>query len=108
MMAMIKIKESEKLKKLGWILLMQIHDEVILEGPEETSEEAFEEVLDCMQEPWALGMEKTSVPLLVDGSCCHNNWYDVINNGDICPSLSNFELARVNLFKALLRSQVDC
>ena len=41
---MIKINSSEKLKKLGWILLMQIHDEVILEGPEETSEEAFEEV----------------------------------------------------------------
>jgi DNA polymerase-1 len=76
MMAMIKINESEKLKKLGWILLMQIHDEVILEGPEETSEEAFEEVLECMQEPWALGLEKTSVPLLVDGSCCHSNWYD--------------------------------
>lgn len=76
MMAMIKINESPKLKQLGWILLMQIHDEVILEGPEETAEEAFREVLQCMQEPWALGLEKTSVPLLVDGSCCHNNWYD--------------------------------
>jgi DNA polymerase-1 len=43
---------------------MQIHDEVILEGPEETSEEAFEEVIDCLQEPWALGLEKTSVPFL--------------------------------------------
>jgi DNA polymerase-1 len=76
MMAMIKINDSKKLKKLGWILLMQIHDEVILEGPEETAEEAFEEVLQCMQEPWKLGLEKTSVPLLVDGSYCHNNWYD--------------------------------
>ena len=76
MMAMIKINSSEKLKKLGWILLMQIHDEVILEGPEETSEEAFEEVIQCMQEPWRLGLEKTSVPLLVDGSYCHQNWYD--------------------------------
>ena len=76
MMAMIKINDSEKLKKLGWILLMQIHDEVILEGPEETAEEAFAEVLLCMQEPWALGLEKTLVPLLVDGSFCHDNWYD--------------------------------
>lgn len=76
MMAMNKINESEKLKKLGWILLMQIHDEVILEGPEETSEEAFKEVVKCMQEPWVFGLEKTSVPLLVDGSCNHKNWYE--------------------------------
>ena len=76
MMAMLKINNSELLKKLGWILLMQVHDEVILEGPEETSEEAFEEVIKCMQNPWVLGLEKTKVPLLVDGSCVHNNWYD--------------------------------
>ena len=41
---MIKINDSPRLQKLGWILLMQVHDEVILEGPEETAEEAFEEV----------------------------------------------------------------
>jgi DNA polymerase-1 len=76
MMAMIKINDSLLLKKLGWILLMQVHDEVILEGPEETAEEAFEEVVKCMQEPWVLGLDKTKVPLLVDGSFIHNNWYD--------------------------------
>ena len=65
MMAMIKINDSEKLKKLGWILLLQIHDEVILEGPEETAAEAFEEVLQCMQEPWVYGLKKTDVPLVV-------------------------------------------
>jgi len=76
MMAMNKINYNEKLKRLGWILLMQIHDEVILEGPEETAEEAFAEVVQCMQEPWVLGLEKTSVPLLVDGSCVHKTWYE--------------------------------
>jgi DNA polymerase I-like protein with 3'-5' exonuclease and polymerase domains len=76
MMAMLKINNSELLKRLGWILLMQVHDEVILEGPEETAEEAFREVLQCMQEPWVLGLEKTKVPLLVDGSYAHTNWYD--------------------------------
>jgi len=75
MMAMNKINHSPLLKRLGWILLMQIHDEVILEGPEETAEEAFEEVLKCMQEPWTEGLEKTSVPLLVDGSHVHKDWY---------------------------------
>jgi DNA polymerase-1 len=76
MMAMLKINNSELLKRLGWILLMQVHDEVILEGPEETAKEAFDEVMTCMQEPWVLGLEKTRVPLLVDGSFCHKNWYE--------------------------------
>ena len=56
MMAMIKINNSEKLQRLGWVLLLQIHDEVILEGPEETAAEAFEVVIDCMQSPWVFGL----------------------------------------------------
>jgi len=32
--AMIKIARNERLRRLGWKLLMQIHDELILEGPE--------------------------------------------------------------------------
>ena len=76
MMAMNKINSSQKLKNLGWILLLQIHDEVILEGPEETAEEAFEEVLDCMHNPWCRGLDKTDVPLLVDGSYNHKTWYE--------------------------------
>jgi DNA polymerase I len=76
MMAMIKINNNEKLQRLGWILLMQIHDEVILEGPEETAEEAFDEVIKCMEAPWVQGLERTAVPLLVDGSWTHKTWYD--------------------------------
>jgi len=76
MMAMNKINSSPKLKDLGWILLLQVHDEVMLEGPEETAEEAFEVVLECMQEPWVFGLNKTDVPLLVDGSCKHKTWYE--------------------------------
>ena len=56
MMAMISINENELLKQLGWILLLQVHDEVILEGPEETAEEAFDEVITCMQEPWTFDL----------------------------------------------------
>jgi DNA polymerase I len=76
MMAMNKINASAKLQKLGWILLLQIHDEVILEGPEETAEEAFKEVIKCMEEPWVFGLQRTDVPLVVDGSYTHKNWYD--------------------------------
>ena len=76
MMAMNKINNSDRLKRLGWILLMQIHDEVILEGPEETAEEAFEEVIGCMEAPWVPGLYETAVPLSVDGSFEHKTWYD--------------------------------
>lgn len=76
MMAMNKINENVKLRRLGWILLLQIHDEVILEGPEETAEEAFAEVLKCMEEPWVFGLRQTKVPLVVDGSFEHKTWYD--------------------------------
>ena len=76
MMAMIKINNNEKLQQLGWVLLLQIHDEVILEGPEETAAEAFEVVIDCMQNPWVFGLTQTLVPLLVDGSYEHKNWYE--------------------------------
>jgi hypothetical protein len=76
MMAMIKINNSEKLKRLGWIMLLQVHDEVILEGPEETAEEAFQEVISCMEAPWVFGLKETAVPLLVDGSYTHKNWYE--------------------------------
>jgi len=76
MMAMNKINSSKLLRRLGWVLLLQIHDEVILEGPEETAEEAFAEVIKCMESPWVFGLEETLVPLLVDGSCTHKNWYD--------------------------------
>lgn len=76
MMAMIKINDSEKLQRLGWVLLLQVHDELLLEGPEETAKEAFEEVLNCMEEPWVFGLDPTAVPLLVDGSYTHKTWYD--------------------------------
>lgn len=39
MMAMIKLWKSEILKTLGWKLLLQIHDEVILEGPKESKDD---------------------------------------------------------------------
>ncbi len=52
MMAMIKLWKSQTLKDLGWKLLLQIHDEVILEGPKESKEAALKEVVYCMENPF--------------------------------------------------------
>lgn len=43
----------------GW---GQVHDEVILEGPEETAEEALAETVRCMEQPWdGVGLKELRV-----------------------------------------------
>jgi DNA polymerase I len=75
MMAMIKLWKSETLKHLGWKLLLQIHDEVILEGPKESAQEAMNEVRYCMENPFdAFGLSKLSVHLDVDAKTA-DSWY---------------------------------
>jgi len=49
--AMVKLHQDEILKNLDYKLLLQIHDEVILEGPEENAESALERVITVMQNP---------------------------------------------------------
>lgn len=41
MMAMLRIDGDERLRALGWRLLLQVHDEVVLEGPAESAAEAL-------------------------------------------------------------------
>lgn len=75
MMAMVKIWRSSKLKELGWKLLLQIHDEVILEGPKETVTEALAEVRSCMENPFDhFGLKPMRVHLDVDAKSA-DSWY---------------------------------
>ena len=77
MLAMVKINKSPLLQKLGYQLLLQIHDEVILEGPEEHVEEALAEVRRCMEQPWdesGIGLSSLQVSLDVDGKY-EKTWY---------------------------------
>lgn len=71
MMAMLNVNASERLRDLGWKLLLQIHDELICEGPSESSAEAMAEIVRCMENPFAR-------PLLVDltvDAKCEQTWY---------------------------------
>lgn len=77
MMAMIKLNYSPDLARLGFKLLLQIHDEVILEGPEENVEEALRLVKHIMENPWdedGIGLQPLQVSLDVDGKYA-KNWY---------------------------------
>lgn len=51
----------------------QVHDEVILEGPEESENEAMAIVVDCMSKPFG-GKNILRVDLSVDSKCA-KNWY---------------------------------
>jgi len=75
MMAMIKLWRSETLKRLGWRLLLQIHDEVILEGPKESKDEALAEVRAVMENPFdGRGLSSLNVHLDVDAKSA-DTWY---------------------------------
>lgn len=52
MLAMLELEKSKELKEMQWRLLMQVHDEVILEGPKEHAEAALTEVRRAMQHPF--------------------------------------------------------
>ncbi|KZV33486.1 DNA polymerase I B, chloroplastic/mitochondrial-like [Dorcoceras hygrometricum] len=73
MCAMLEISKNTRLKVLGWRLLLQVHDEVILEGPTESAEEAKTIVVECMSKPFN-GENILRVDLSVDAKCAQN-WY---------------------------------
>lgn len=76
MVAMINLVRSPLLEKMGWKLLLQVHDEVILEGPEETAEEALAETVRCMEQPWdGVGLKGLRVDLAVDAKAA-KTWYE--------------------------------
>eukprot|EP00929_Paragymnodinium_shiwhaense_P118356 TRINITY_DN90289_c0_g1_i1.p1 TRINITY_DN90289_c0_g1~~TRINITY_DN90289_c0_g1_i1.p1 ORF type:complete len:1117 (-),score=248.73 TRINITY_DN90289_c0_g1_i1:158-3481(-) len=70
--AMLKVHHDEALRKLGFFMVLQIHDELVLEGPEEHAEEALERLRELMEHPFLDGKE-LRVPLPVD-ACIVQNW----------------------------------
>jgi DNA polymerase-1 len=75
--AMIQIGTDERLNELGFKLLMQIHDEFIIEGPKAHAEEAKKILVDLMQNPFrTLNPDYMfKVPLEVDAGI-GDNWLE--------------------------------
>jgi len=71
MFAMLKVDAHPRLRELGWRLVLQVHDELILEGPEASKEEALALVVECMERPFATPL---SVDLVVDAKV-DQTWY---------------------------------
>jgi len=74
MMAMLRIRNDLRLRRLGYKLILQIHDEVILEGPEGNVTEALAALKDCMENPFGSG-NSLRVALVVDAKSA-TTWYD--------------------------------
>lgn len=72
MAAMVKIHKDPKLQELGFILQLQIHDEVILEGPKEHAQEAKDRLVEIMESPLD---QPLLVKLEVDANIAAN-WYE--------------------------------
>jgi len=84
--AMLKAYHDERLKELGYTLVMQIHDELIFEGPEETAAQALELVRDIMEHPFRDGSQ-LAVPLPVDAAIM-SNWADAKGGPVASPGIS--------------------
>lgn len=69
---MVKISRDQKLKEMGWKMIHQVHDEVIMEGPEDTADEALLMVKTIMEDPMD---EKFKVQMEVDAKVCAS-WYE--------------------------------
>jgi DNA polymerase-1 len=77
MMAMINAHRDQKLRELGWNMILQIHDELIFEGPEESVEQALERVKDCMEHPFRFARTKISLPVSFDVDAKYaDSWYE--------------------------------
>eukprot|EP01125_Pyxidicula_operculata_P012309 TRINITY_DN4036_c0_g3_i1.p1 TRINITY_DN4036_c0_g3~~TRINITY_DN4036_c0_g3_i1.p1 ORF type:complete len:1154 (-),score=245.82 TRINITY_DN4036_c0_g3_i1:8-3469(-) len=70
--AMVNLHRNQKLRSLGWRQLLQIHDELIFEGPMETAAEAKDEIVKIMENPL---QRPLLVDLVVDAKIA-DTWYD--------------------------------
>ena len=61
--AQIKIAQDEDLKRLGCKMLIQVHDEIVFECPEENVEEAIDIIIDYMEHPFGLS-DNRQIPFL--------------------------------------------
>lgn len=70
-LAMLAVAHDPELRDMNARLLLQVHDELLLEAPEETAKAAGARVARLMSEV-APGGERLSVPLAVDWGTGHD------------------------------------
>ena len=89
------VKLSPKIKEIGGAILVQIHDEVVVEVPESEQETAAEIVKECMENPVPPGF--ISVPLSVKVSV-GKSWGSAKELASSLPSSFSSSSSEVGLF----------
>jgi DNA polymerase I-like protein with 3'-5' exonuclease and polymerase domains len=72
---MLNIEGDEELKQLGAELILQIHDELLLECPEETKDMVRVRVKYLMEKSWELLVGPLNAPLTVEAAAGYS-WHD--------------------------------
>jgi DNA polymerase I-like protein with 3'-5' exonuclease and polymerase domains len=72
MCAMLRVREDALLERLGFRMVLQVHDELVMEGPEEGAEEALARLVAIMERPFDAPLR---VALTVDGKAVRS-WGD--------------------------------
>ena len=73
MSAMLKVHTDDRLRDLGWTMVLQVHDEIIMEGPIESKDEALNILVALMEDPFE-GISMV-VDMVVDAKSA-NSWYN--------------------------------
>ena len=71
---MVQIGADPELAAMGWTLLLQVHDEVILEGPRGCVDAALARVVRLMERPFC-HVNPLRVELMVDAKHA-DSWYE--------------------------------
>lgn len=71
MAAMLKLHDNKVMSALGWKVILQVHDEIILEGPENSADIALDIVKSDMENPLDFNLK---VDLKVDAAIV-SHWY---------------------------------
>lgn len=73
--AQIKIAQDEDLKRLGCKMIIQVHDEIVFECPEENLEEAIDIIVDYMEHPFGFS-ENRQIPFLQADAGYGDSYYE--------------------------------
>jgi DNA polymerase-1 len=73
--AMLRIEHNDELNMLGVEVLNQVHDEIVMEVPEENAEAALPIIENCMEHPFGDDEEALSIPIPVDAKIV-DRWSD--------------------------------
>ena len=105
--AMVVIHHDEELKRLGFRLLIAVHDELIGECPIENVEEVKERLSFCMIHA---GEPECKTPMKCDADSFHA-WYEDVYGAEVKEEYEELEkkgLTSEKAFDKIMKNHIEC